>query len=175
LLDAYFKLGMGKVRSILKKKGLIKSFLCSTFDIRKKGDKINSKGSFFKKRYFLFLWELPQLFLAMIIYFFVKKNIVLRQEYKDAKVFLTRNFPGGISLSFIIFIDERYSGDLNLLKHEYGHSLQSIFLGWLYLFIVGIPSIIRAAVWRKYKLEDRKYYSGYPENWANRLGGVKFF
>jgi len=109
----------------------------------------------------------------MLLYLFHRKDIILSFGYKDAKVFLTRNFPGGISLALIIFINERYSGDINLVKHEYGHSLQSIYLGWLYLFVVGIPSIIRAFIWRKYKLEGKKYYSGYPEKWANRLGGVK--
>ncbi|MDD5659640.1 MAG: hypothetical protein PHR39_06490 [Actinomycetota bacterium] len=43
----------------------------------------------------------------------------------------------------------------------------------MYIFVVGIPSLIRAIIWNKCKLDDRRYYEGYPENWAEKLGGLK--
>jgi len=125
-----------------------------------------------RPRYLLFFWEFPQLFLGLLFYIFLKPKITSRLNYRDAIVNFVNNFPGGISLSWIIFLDKKYSGNTNAVKHEYGHTLQSLYLGWFYLFVVGIPSIIRAIIWNRFKLEAIKYYGGFPENWANRLGGI---
>ena len=57
--------------------------------------------------------------------------------------------------------------------HEYGHCVQSLMLGPLYLIAVGVPSYRWANLpaLRKMRRETgRSYYSVYPENWANRLG-----
>ena len=126
-----------------------------------------------KKRYLFFLWEFPQLFLALLFYLILKSRITYRFKYGDVQVYYTENFPGGISLSFIVFLNEKYKGNITAVRHEYGHTLQSLYLGWLYLIIVGIPSLIRAIIWNKFKLESKKYYLGYPENWANKLGRRK--
>ena len=60
-----------------------------------------------------------------------------------------------------------------LLVHEYGHTIQSLILGPLYLPIVGLPSVI----WLKTPRFSRRrhdaqssYYAFYTERWANRLG-----
>lgn len=60
-----------------------------------------------------------------------------------------------------------------LLIHEYGHTIQSLLLGPLYLPVIAIPS----ALWcflpccgRKREAEQISYYSFYPEKWADRLG-----
>ena len=49
--------------------------------------------------------------------------------------------------------------------------MQSRMLGWLYLFVIGIPSILWAAWWNEG--QNRSYYSFYTERWADRLGGVE--
>ena len=102
----------------------------------------------------------------------MKKRIIQAIDYKDSKVFFVKDFPGGISLSFMIFLDDIDLNNQRAIKHEYGHTVQSLYLGWFYLVIVGVPSIIRASIWNHYKLEDKKYYEGFPENWADLLGGV---
>lgn len=60
-----------------------------------------------------------------------------------------------------------------LLVHEYGHTIQSLIFGPLYLFAVGIPSIVWSflPVFAK-RREDAgiSYFSVYPERWANKLG-----
>jgi len=91
--------------------------------------------------------------------------------FKDTHVFFLEDFPGGISLAFIIFLNKIYENDLKVIKHEYGHSRQSLKLGWLYLFIVGIPSLIRALIWNIRKSSPKEYFARFPENWADRLGG----
>ena len=124
------------------------------------------------KRKFFILWELPQILLALIFYATVKKRIIQAMDYKDSRVYFVRDFPGGISLSFMIFLSDIDLINLRAVKHEYGHTIQSLFLGYFYLLIVGVPSIIRARVWNHYKLEEKKYYEGFPENWADLLGRV---
>ncbi len=121
-------------------------------------------------RKFFILWELPQILLALILYAILIKRITLFTEYKDAKVYFVKSFPGGISLSYMIFLSDIDSGNLRAIKHEYGHTIQSLWLGWFYLLIVGVPSIIRAGIWNHYKIEEGKYYEGFPENWADWLG-----
>jgi hypothetical protein len=60
------------------------------------------------------------------------------------------------------------------IKHEYGHAIQSRILGPLYLIIIGIPSIIWAALYGsiipRYK---NNYYRFYTEKWADKLMNIK--
>ena len=77
---------------------------------------------------------------------------------------------GGVSLGQFFFYDENRE---DLLLHEYGHTLQSLILGPLYLLVVGIPSFLWANL--PYFKERRKRkgipYSGlYCERWADALG-----
>src|SRR6185369_10455986 len=66
--------------------------------------------------------------------------------------------------------------DERIRDHEWGHSFQSRLLGPLYLPLVGVPSIARvlyAVVFRE--VTGRRwegYFDAYPEDWADRLGGV---
>ena len=126
------------------------------------------------------LWELPQLILGLFFLLFIsfKKDGVKRLRYKDADIYFVKGFPGGISLSSIIILNkiEAFLLDSYSIKsrrsvvHEYGHSIQSLWLGWLYLPLVGLPSLIRSILWRKSKRESRHYYERFPEHWADALG-----
>jgi len=58
-------------------------------------------------------------------------------------------------------------------SHEYGHTIQSLILGPLYLLIIGIPSMIWCNNPKYIKLREEKgisYYDFYPEKWANLFG-----
>lgn len=73
----------------------------------------------------------------------------------------------GVSLGVFIFLEEHlWDRDRS---HEIGHHKQSRILGPLYLIVVGIPSFIRSRTVKGYY----EYYSGWPEAWADRLGGVE--
>lgn len=124
-------------------------------------------------RILLFIWELPQTILAGMIMAFIRRNIIKREAFRYANILYVKNFPGGISLGRFIILNAGYSNDESSKKHEYGHSIQSLYLGWFYLIIVGLPSIMRVIIWRLLKLESPDYYKGYPENWANKLGFCK--
>ncbi|OQA20695.1 MAG: hypothetical protein BWY60_01133 [Actinobacteria bacterium ADurb.Bin346] len=127
-----------------------------------------------KIRRLLLLWELPQIMLGFFMYVLLKKRITYRQTYRDAAVFYVKGFPGGISLAWLIFINENEAGDVQVIRHEYGHSIQSCMLGWLYLIIVGAASLIRSVRWNRSKRDIKGYYRGFPENWANSLGKAVF-
>ena len=81
-------------------------------------------------------------------------------------------FNSGISLGSYIIFDGRIEISETDVLHEYGHQLQSRMLGPLYLLIVGIPSLIGNIYSRIKKKDEKWYYSRFPENWADRLGGV---
>ena len=85
----------------------------------------------------------------------------------------------GISLGRRIIIDSDSRISEDTVRHEYGHQKQSVYLGWLYLIVVGIPSVCGNIIDRVFHKEwtskerVRWYYSRFPENWADRLGGVE--
>lgn len=72
-----------------------------------------------------------------------------------------------VSLGDYIIVNESHS--MTDVLHEYGHSLQSKKLGWLYLLIIGLPSFIGALAWKIRKFD---YFSLPWERWADKLGGV---
>jgi len=82
---------------------------------------------------------------------------------------------GGISLGMFIIIngnrDDYWASTTKV--HEYGHTLQSLILGPLYLFIIGIPSFIWCNAKKFVKMRKDKnisYFDFYPEKRANYLG-----
>ena len=113
--------------------------------------------------------QFPQHLLAYIIRWWVRKRIIETHTYHEATVYRVLNFYGGLSLGYHIFI--QHNGSARLLRHEYGHTLQSKMLGWLYLPLVGIPSMFLVLLSRLGLITVEQYYSFYPENWADRLGG----
>lgn len=112
-----------------------------------------------------FLWELPQNLLGLLLRAIYKGN---DSEYNDAVVRRSTKMSGGISLGRYIIINQ-WSSE-KTVKHEYGHTLQSKKLGWFYLLLVGLPSILHAALC---PCKRHSYYDVYPEKWADKLGGVK--
>lgn len=60
-----------------------------------------------------------------------------------------------------------------LLVHEYGHTIQSLILGPLYLIVIGIPSTLWGFLPyynKKRKEQGLSYFSFFTEKWANHLG-----
>lgn len=118
-----------------------------------------------------FVWELPQNLLGFILTFFYRTDNTL--QYKFKKIRICSNFPGGISLGNFVWI-KTYPYNTptwNIVKHEWGHTRQSRYLGPLYLLIIGLPSLIWAAIYTpKFGCS---YYDFYTEKWADELGGVE--
>lgn len=142
-----------------------------------------------------FLYVLTQLtwgfFQSLLGFFYMLKYRKCRHEwYHGAYVTYFTGWAGGISLGMFVFVGET-TEDLNkayikkynkcytkeiqqaVQVHEYGHTIQSLILGPLYLFVIGLPSIIWAKTPKfvKYRQETgTKYCSLYCEKWANTLG-----
>lgn len=130
-------------------------------------------------------WELPQSLLGLTLLPFYRKTLISTGEYKDQKIYIYNKFPGGISLGYYILLNgskehincssECYTGRRlqDSIKHESGHGIQSKWLGPLYLLTVGLCSvgwnILRTI---SPSLKQKDYYSIWPENQADRLGGV---
>ncbi len=92
--------------------------------------------------------------------------------HRGAVVTVWRRWDG-LSLGLFVFVPE--GEDPRLLRHEYGHTLQSLLLGPLYLPVIGLPSLLWAglpALKRRRRMRGRSYYDFYTERWADRWGGV---
>ena len=94
--------------------------------------------------------------------------------------------PSSVSLGLFVFVAEKpyfyrllqeaYTEEAlssRLLVHEYGHTVQSLLLGPLYLPAMGIPSTVWG-FWpgcaRARRERGISYFSFFTEAWANRLG-----
>lgn len=119
-----------------------------------------------------YIWQLPQNVLGVIINFLFKDDNVV--AYKDILVHVSKKFPGGISLGKTVIIDRYPITRLtwNRVKHEYGHTRQSLYLGPLYLIVIGLPSLIWAGL-KKFTFKKINYYSFFTEKWADKLGNVE--
>ena len=119
-----------------------------------------------------YVWQFPQMLAAWIWYLIRKKSILYNSIGNFYTVYVGAN-RGGVTLGDKIFISKCYHGEyLNMvIAHESGHVKQSLYLGPLYLIVIGIPSILWA--WSHKWIAPRKsYYWFYTEAWANKLGGL---
>ncbi|MDO4938817.1 MAG: hypothetical protein Q4E54_02510 [Lachnospiraceae bacterium] len=116
-------------------------------------------------------WGIPQNLAGLFVYLFQKHEYQGR-PYRMASVTYW-NHRDSLSLGMFLFIGKHRG--LRTIKHEYGHSIQSIILGPFYLIVVGIPSILWChlpGLSKKWKRGEVSYFSRFPENWADRLGEV---
>ena len=122
-------------------------------------------------------WGLPQTVLGLLEFW--KHREERHYSYRGAIVTECKcNL--NISLGMFVFITEEKtnsgsSGISRVLAHEYGHTIQSLFLGPLYLLVIGVPSWLWCNLpcfRRLRKQKNISYYSLYTEKWADRLGGI---
>lgn len=126
-------------------------------------------------------WELPQTLIGACLIPFYKKSTLKIMELGDTKVYFSKKFPGGISLGYYVFIGWNGKTKLssksmqNIIRHEcFGHGTQSKWLGPLYLFIIGIPSIVWAGLYGSIIPRTKNgYYKFYTEKSADKLGWVE--
>jgi len=98
-------------------------------------------------------------------------------DYKTQKKDKLLGGVSGFSMGKYICLSNVY--DLTAVKHEYGHSIQSKYLGPFYLLAVGVYSALFCNVYAsrnlsKWKGWDRSYwyYNRWTEKWADKLGGI---
>ena len=124
-------------------------------------------------------WGLPQTALGLAVS--RMPSVRVRGAYRS-EIVASWQRPQAMSLGLFIFIPDvelkriEGGGDPFLLKHEYGHAVQSAILGPLYLPLVGIPS----ALWsnlpslRRWRAKaGYGYYDFLVEKSASHLGGIR--
>lgn len=118
-----------------------------------------------------YFWQLPQLIAAFIYYWYLKRKdeILDTCTCQGAIVFIKKKSCGSVTLGNYIFLSPRATD--TTVRHEWGHTRQSLLLGPLYLIVIGIPSIIWATTHRTIA-PNTPYFNFFTEKWANRLGGV---
>jgi hypothetical protein len=113
----------------------------------------------------LWAWQMPQHLLGLfLVWMFGYES---KYEHRGSVIHVCRTFPSAISLGRYIIVNK---DEPVKVAHECGHSAQSRILGPLYFITIGIWSGIRS-LFRLYK--KGHYYDSFPEDWADRLGGVK--
>ena len=128
-----------------------------------------------KKLFTIFQWTWGgiQTLLGGIGWLITRPFQTKTSKYRGAVVTIVGENWGGISFGKFIFLSS-YLDSEYYIKHEYGHCIQSLVLGPLFLIVIGIPSICWAMFGEKYRQRTGKsYYSFYTEAWANFFGGNK--
>ena len=131
-------------------------------------------------RILLWLWQFPQNVIGVVFAWLCSPQRhtfnLSDKRWREASLNYTEwmergGYHYGITFGKYIFLYRPDpNGDLTNERHEYGHTVQSMILGPLYLFVIGIPSLIHAWWWDKGK---GSYYNFFTEKWADKLGRVK--
>lgn len=122
-------------------------------------------------------WQMPQIVLGIIvqgIYMLIDKTsfqyasiLTCSGNYPYVvSIVVSKKMSGGLSLGDCIILNNAYTS--STLLHESGHCLQSMLLGWFYLPIIGLSSIIWAS-WHILTKSKRDYNSFWTERWADSL------
>lgn len=120
----------------------------------------------------LAIWILPQWITGVFGWLIFRNGKLYYNE--DAKILVLNVNKGHLlgnaccSSGPIIFTTPECSE--NTIKHETGHSVQSLMFGWLFHIIVSLPSVIRFWIRRAKHLDHDWYLSGWPESSAEKLG-----
>ena len=135
-------------------------------------------------RLLLFLWEFPQNLLALILmlYYRIFCGKLTIKEYKGIIYVGVPNRGFGVSLGAFVLLGTVYLDRDTTIKHEYGHTIQSLWFGPLYLILIGIPSGLGNLYDKFFHTKEKgwaikdsiKWYYNQPwEKWADKLGGVE--
>jgi hypothetical protein len=130
-----------------------------------------------------FTWGIITTLLGLIILLCVKVFFSRKIEVKIVAgrifvKFLKVRF-GGFSMGIVYFVDASNSKRIHL--HELGHSIQNIYFGPLFLFLIAIPSMIRYHYRNYIRKTDHEKFKTFPpydsiwfEGQATKLGYANF-
>ena len=120
---------------------------------------------------FMQVWQLPQNLVGLVFGWFLKgkKDVHTPPGLSKMIHFVSaENMHGGISLGNFVYL--RPPVYEKMVRHEYGHCIQSRLLGPFYLLVIGLPSLLWALWWNPGRPVPYSWF--YTERWADRLGGV---
>jgi hypothetical protein len=112
-------------------------------------------------------WGFPQSFVGLIVFLVCSK---CPHGWYRGCITTRWNNRGSMGMGMFLFLGTE---DSQVRVHEFGHSVQSLILGPLFLPVMGIPSFLWCNIpyFRRMRKEKGiSYYRFYPESTANRLG-----
>lgn len=116
-------------------------------------------------------WGLPVNLAGLLVFLLCRRRFRSGRFCNSVVTYLPGD-RGGLSLGIFIFLS---AGDARearrLLVHEYGHTVQCLFLGPLYWIAVVLPSAVWYHFFARYRRERRVPYDAlYCERWATAWG-----
>lgn len=112
----------------------------------------------------------------------VIQNCIGYYEYKSNKLKINHKFKNS-NIVYINYFDSHVLGkwifinpntdDSDIIRHEYGHRIQSYILGPLYMLIIYLPSYLHYKWFIKQNLSWDEYYKFYTERTADELAKKK--
>ena len=134
---------------------------------------------FFKSVLF-YLWQftfgIVQNLIGLAMFIFHKLKSAESETYHNAVItYIEKKNFGAVSLGMFIFINKNRTGDArhDMKIHEYGHTVQTMILGPLWLFVIAVPSTIWYNTPYFIRMRSEKnisYYRLYCEGWSNLCG-----
>lgn len=119
--------------------------------------------------YLEILWELPQFIIGCVLGVYYSRNNTIRIRKGNTTVLKVVKFNKGISLGKVVIVGH-LTGETTI-RHELGHSRQSVILGPFYLLIIGIPSLLHNVIHKLFK-KRWNYYGFYTERWADKIADI---
>lgn len=131
------------------------------------------------------VWQCTWGFLQTLLGLFVfLQNLGYRHFWYHGALITLWKSKSSVSLGLFVFVseepffvrkyEERYSAQElseRLLVHEYGHTVQSLVLGPLYLIVIGIPSFLWGFLGGGLRKKKQIPYGAFfTEKSANQLG-----
>ncbi len=98
-------------------------------------------------------------------------GVVETATINEVTIVVTKE-PIGVSLGSFVFVGKSVLSE-NVVRHEVGHTLQGYRHGPFYLLLEGSASIVQVAISLISRTFARGYFTRWPEDEANTLGGVR--
>ena len=120
---------------------------------------------------FYVFWQMTFGLVQNILGLFLYLVLPSRGKFRFHGAYVTK-WHRSDSMTLGMFIFYGHNNE-RVLVHEFGHTIQSMVLGPLYLLVIGIPSVLWATLPYFENLRKEKglsYYSLYCESWATDLG-----
>ena len=123
----------------------------------------------------LCVWQITQIIVGIVCLAVFRNYEKYTNEYNGITVLkICHNGLFGracFSTGPFVIVDSKNVHN-EILKHETGHSKQSLYFGPIYHLLISLPSICLFLIKRITHKDGTWYHSHYPENWADRCGGV---
>ena len=99
------------------------------------------------------------------------KRLKVNYRFKNSYIVYIDYFDSHV-LGKWVFINPN-TDESSIIRHEYGHRIQSYILGPLYLLVIYLPSYIHYKIFSLSGKDWSEYYSFYTENIADFLSRKK--